>query len=135
MNNLFKLLGAAACAAVLLNSTLIAADPSPPPSQVAPKSSTKAYPFRGTVDSIDSSAQTITLEGKKKGRILHINSETVLEKDGKPARFDEVSAGDYARGLVSKVDGTREVLVKASFGPKPEPKTSKKGTASTSITE
>ena len=65
-NSLFKLIGAAACAAILITSTLCAADsaPSPGTTQSPKKTSSHSYPFRGTVDSVDSSAKTITLDGK-----------------------------------------------------------------------
>ena len=44
----------------------------------------------------------------------------MLEKDGKPAKFEEIAPGDYAKGLVTRPDGSREVIVKATFGPKPD---------------
>jgi hypothetical protein len=128
MNNLFKLIGAAALAAILINPTLLAADPGSPPAstQRSTKASARPYPFRGVVDSIDAQAGTLSLDGKKSNRVLEVNSETVLEKDGKPARLDEVQPGDYARGLVSRMEGGREVMVKATFGPKPDSKPAKK---------
>lgn len=121
---LFRLIGAAACAAFITTSTLCGAEtpPSPGSAQSGRKASSHAYPFRGTVDSIDANAKTITLDGKKSERVLHVTSESVLEKDGKPAKLDEVVSGDYARGLLSRPDGNREILVKATFGPKPDPK-------------
>ena len=130
-NQLFKLIGAAACAAFLSTATLAAAESAPGTgtSQTQRKASSHAYPFRGTVDSVDASAKTITLDGKKSERVLHITDDTVLEKDGKPAKLEEVASGDYARGLVSKPDGAREILVKATFGPKPDKKADKKTAA------
>lgn len=130
-NSLFKLIGAAACAAILTTSTLCAADtaPSPGSAQSTKKSSSHAYPFRGTVDSVDASAKTITLDGKKSERVLHITDDSVLEKDGKPAKLDEIASGDYAKGLLSKQEGSREILVKATFGPKPDKKGDKKSAA------
>lgn len=132
MNNLlFKLIGAAACAAILTTSTLTAAEASPGTSgsQTQRKASSHSYPFRGTVDSIDTAAKTIILDGKKSERVLHVTADSLLEKDGKPARLEEVTSGDYARGLVTKPDGTREILVKATFGPKPDKKTERKAAA------
>jgi len=127
---LFRLIGAAASAAILLTSTLSAADPVPPGTgQATKKASSHAYPFRGTVDAVSSSAKTITLDGKKTERVLHVTAESVLEKDGKPAKIEEIASGDYARGLLSKPDGSREILVKATFGPKPDKKGDKKATA------
>lgn len=128
---LFRLIGAAASAAILITSTLSAADPAPAPgtSQATKKGSSHAYPFRGTVDAVSTSAMTITLDGKKTERVLHVTTESVLEKDGKPAKIEEIASGDYARGLLSKPDGSREILVKATFGPKPDKKGEKKATA------
>jgi hypothetical protein len=130
-NSLFKLIGAAACAAILITSTLCAADsaPSPGTTQSPKKTSSHSYPFRGTVDSVDSSAKTITLDGKKSERVLHVTDDSLLEKDGKPAKLDEIASGDYAKGLLSKQDGSREILVKATFGPKPDKKGDKKAAA------
>ena len=132
-NQLFKLIGAAACAAILSTATLAAAESTPGTgtTQTQRKASSHAYPFRGTVDSVDATAKTITLDGKKSERVLHVTDDTVLEKDGKPAKIDEIASGDYARGLLSKPDGGREILVKATFGPKPDKKTDKKTTAKT----
>jgi hypothetical protein len=132
-NQLFKLIGAAACAAILSTATLAAAESTPGTgtSQTQRKASSHAYPFRGTVDSVDATAKTITLDGKKSERVLHVTDDTVLEKDGKPAKIDEIASGDYARGLLSKPDGGREILVKATFGPKPDKKADKKTTAKT----
>lgn len=130
-NQLFKLIGAAACAAILSTATLAAAESTPGTGtyQTQRKASSHAYPFRGTVDSVDATAKTITLDGKKSERVLHVTDDTVLEKDGKPAKIDEIASGDYARGLLSKPDGAREILVKATFGPKPDKKADKKTTA------
>jgi hypothetical protein len=132
-NQLFKLIGAAACAAILSTATLAAVESAPGTgtSQTQRKASSHAYPFRGTVDSVDATAKTITLDGKKSERVLHVTDDTVLEKDGKPAKIDEIASGDYARGLLSKQEGAREILVKATFGPKPDKKTDKKSTAKT----
>ncbi len=128
---LLRLIGAAASAAILITSTLSASDPVPAPGagQTTKKASSHAYPFRGTVDAVSSSAKTITLDGKKTERVLHVTDESVLEKDGKPAKIEEIASGDYARGLLSKPDGSREILVKATFGPKPDKKGDKKATA------
>lgn len=76
-------------------------------------------PFRGLVGSVDSSAQTVTLSGKKKERVLHVNEQTRLERDGKVVALGDIKPGDYARGSVSKDAEGREVLLKAAFGEPP----------------
>ena len=82
----------------------------------------KAYPFHGTVASVDKKALTITLAGKEKTRVITIGSKSLFEKDGKPATFGQVAVGDYAKGRLEK-DGDHEVLLKGSFGLAPEKKT------------
>ncbi len=86
------------------------------------KPSTHPYPFRGTVDAIDAADHTLQLGGKKSDRTVHVTSESILERDGKPLKFEEIARGDYAHGLVSRPDGSREVVVKAVFGAKPDKK-------------
>lgn len=125
-----KFIGAAVCAACVTSTHLVAADPAPAPGQSVRKPSGHSYPFRGTVESIDINAKSIHLDGKKAERVLHINDQTTLEKDGKPAKLEEIAVGDYAKGLVSKPDGSREILVKGTFGPKP-PRNGGKKTAQT----
>ena len=51
--------------------------------------------------------------------MLHVTADSVLERDGKPLKFEEIAPGDYAKGLVTRPDGNREIVVKATFGPKP----------------
>lgn len=122
-----NLLVAAVCAAQVTTSTLAAqADAPKAPAAAARKPSGSSYPFRGTVEAVNLNARTITLEGKKSERVLHVTAETTLEKDGKPAKLEEVAPGDYAKGLVTRPDGEREVLVKATLGPKPERKARQK---------
>ena len=133
-NHLSNLIGAAVCAAFLLTSNpLAAADPAADPAapHAAKKVSTHPYPFRGTVDSLDAAGKTIQLDGKKNDRTIHVTAESVLEKAGKPAKFEEIAPGDYAKGLVTRPDGSREVLVKGTFGPRPEkrPRTKREASA------
>ena len=92
----------------------------------------KAYPFHGTVASVDKKAMTFTIEGKDKPRVIGLGSRSILEKDGKPATLSLVAASDHVQGRVEK-SGEDEVVVKASIGAKPaakagsdEPKPKKK---------
>lgn len=93
-----------------------------PPSSGAPtaegkkKGSNSGVPFRGQVGSVDSTARTVTLSGKKKDRVLHVTDQTRIERDGKPAAIGDIKPGDSARGSVSKDAEGREVLLKATFG-------------------
>ena len=81
----------------------------------------KPYPFRGTITSVDKKAMTFTLEGKEKTRVIGMGSQSVLEKDGKPATLGQLVVGDYVHGRVEK-HGEEEVVLKASVGPKLEKK-------------
>ena len=130
MNNRWiNLLVAAVCAAQITTATLAADTDTPKAPVAAPKKpSGSTYPFRGTVESVNLNTRTITLEGKKSERVLHVTADTTLEKDGKPAKLEEVAPGDYAKGLVNRPDGTREILVKATLGPKPDRKPRQKAT-------
>ena len=98
----------------------------PPPAEGASQSGGKkksgsnaSVPFRGTVGSVDSSAMTVTLAGKKKDRVLHVSGQTRLERDGKSAAIGDIRPGDFARGSITQEADGREVLVKASFGEAP----------------
>lgn len=96
--------------------------PSAGAAQVEPKKKRSApagVPFRGTVGSVDSIAQTVTLAGKKKDRVLHVTGQTRLERDGKPVAIGEIKPGDYARGSISKDAEGHEVVLKATFGEPP----------------
>jgi hypothetical protein len=133
-NNLSHWIAATLCAAFTLTATLnpIAhaaetipgASPGAAPGKAASAPTRKAtvhpYPFRGTVEGLDTTGRTIRLGGKKADRKLYVTEDSVLEKDGKPAKLEEIARGDYAKGLVTRPDGAREIVVKATFGPKPE---------------
>ena len=127
-SNPSKMFGAAIAACLLATQLLAvrahAANASEPgaPAPAARKATAHPYPFRGTVDAVDASGHTLQLGGKKGDRTLHVTGESVLERDGKPLKFEEIARGDYAKGLVTRPDGSREIVVKASFGGRPDKK-------------
>lgn len=115
-------------AALLLNLTPGLARPggdAAPASSAAESSGSKKgatrsnVPFRGHVGSVDASAGTVTLSGKKKDRVLHVNDESLLERAGKPAAIGDIRPGDFARGLIVRETDGKEVLLKATFGDAP----------------
>lgn len=117
-------------AALLLNLTLTpgmaraAGDVAPAVSSTDSSGSKKGatrsnVPFRGHVGSVDTSAGTVTLSGKKKDRVLHVNDQSLLERAGKPAAIGDIRPGDSARGLISRETDGKEVLLKATFGDAP----------------
>jgi hypothetical protein len=94
-----------------------AADPA---AEAAPKKrpAPKSLPFRGTVESVDAKAMTVTLAGREKQRVFNVTSKTRLEKDGKPATFADIKPGDAARGSFER-GPEGDNLLKATFGPAP----------------
>lgn len=124
-----------AAMAVLITGTAtlsLAADPSagaspraatPPAASPAasPASSggvVRAYPIRGTVGTADPSARTVALAGRKSVRVVRVDDNTQLTRDGNAITLAELQTGDYVKGLAFK-NGGEETLVKASVGEKP----------------
>ena len=66
------------------------------------KAAPSSLPFRGKVEATDAKAMTITLAGKEKQRVLNVTSKSRFEKDGKPATFADVKAGEDVRGSYAK---------------------------------
>ncbi len=100
------------------------AKPADKPAETKPAKPAHArYPFHGTVKSVDTKAMTVTLEGKEKDRLLRLNGESRLARDGKDITLSGISAGDYLHGTAVKNDRAEEVIVSAQSGPKPQPKT------------
>jgi hypothetical protein len=90
----------------------LAEAPKKPAKKKAPPSS---LPFRGKVETTDAKAMTVTLAGKEKQRVFNVTSKTRFEKDGKPATFGDVKAGEDIRGSYAKSkDG--ENLVRLVLG-------------------
>lgn len=115
-----------AVASSSLTLTVHAAD-KPEAKTPAKKPATGQVPFRGKISAVDKTAKTITIEGKEKGRTIHVTSETKIRKAGKPATFDDATAGEEVGGLAKKsADGKLEAI-SLRVGPKPEaPKKSSK---------
>jgi hypothetical protein len=88
----------------------------------AKKPARNRYPFHGTIKSCDAKAMTITLEGKEHERVLHLNGDSRLSKDGKDTTLSGLAAGDYFHGSVTKNERGDEVVLRAQAGPKPAPK-------------
>lgn len=127
MKNLFKNLFRSAALAALITGTAtlalgadsatgVGTSPSAPAA-----ASTRTYPFRGTVGTADPAAMTVSLAGRNSVRVLHLSPDSKLTRDGKEIAIADLQTGDYLKGLVQKSSG-QETLVKASAGPKPEPK-------------
>lgn len=89
--------------------------PEPAPGTEAPakpkkKPAPSTLPFRGKVESVDAKAMTVTLAGKEKQRVLNVTSKTRFEKDGKPATFGDLQAGEDVRGSYAKTKEGENVV-------------------------
>ena len=107
----------------------VSAADQPAPSDAPPKAKkAKGMPFNGKIKSVDKAAKTITLN-REKSNVLQITSQTKITKDGKPAVFDDIVAGETVGGLAHEKDGKLEVS-SIRVGPKPgaeaKPKKEKK---------
>lgn len=78
----------------------------------------RARPVNGKVEVIDSAMKTITLSGEKK-QVLHVTSETTINKMGKPALFSDIVVGETIGGSVVEEDGKLK-LKSLRIGPKTE---------------
>ncbi len=102
-------------------------EPKPPadaPKKPKKKPAATTLPFRGRVDAADAKAMTVTLAGKEKHRVLNVTSKTRFEKDGKPATFADIKAGDDVRGSYAKTPEGENVvrLIIGAAAPAGEPK-------------
>src|SRR4051794_30624850 len=82
------------------------------PAAEPPKAEKKPrpLPFHGNVASIDKSARTITMQGKKQ-RLFHVTSDTKINKDRKPSSLIYLAAGDYVGGSYREgADGNLELV-------------------------
>jgi hypothetical protein len=68
----------------------------------------KRYPYHANVAAVDTSAKTITLDGKKKQRVLFVTPKTRILKDKKPVALETVKVGDYVTGSLVDTDGHLE---------------------------
>jgi Cu/Ag efflux protein CusF len=68
----------------------------------------KRYPYHANVAAIDVSAKKITLDGKKKQRVLYITPATRVLKDKKPVALETIKVGEYITGSLVDTDGRLE---------------------------
>jgi hypothetical protein len=77
-------------------------------------------PFVGKVAAVDKTANTITLDGKERHRVIHLTAETRITKAGKPATIDDASVGEQVAGQIVKSASGQEDAVSLRIGPRPE---------------
>lgn len=99
------------------NPTLTTPTDTPPPPAKPGKRET--YPFRGVVASIDTTARTVTLEGRGTRRVISVLPETRLLRGDAPATLDDVKAGEKVGGTLRKNPDGRETALLLRVGDKP----------------
>jgi hypothetical protein len=95
-----------------LTTSAFAADiktaPAKPAAATTAIKSPKRYPYHANVAAVDVSAKTITLDGKKKQRVLYITPATRVLKDKKPVALETIKVGEYITGSLVDTDGHLE---------------------------
>ncbi len=77
--------------------------------------------FTGKAVAVDKTAMTVKLSGKA-ARVIQITSTTKINKDGKPATFDDLKEGeDVSGGYKTNAEGKLEATT-LNIGPKPPAK-------------
>jgi hypothetical protein len=87
--------------------------------QASQESKRKPYPFHGTLAAIDSSGKTLTLEGKKKPRVIAVTAQTRVFRNGAKAKLDEGTAGERVTGTVRRNSAGQEEAVTIRYAAKP----------------
>ena len=83
----------------------------------------KFRPFHGKIKEADKQAKSIVLEGEK-AQTFQITTETRISKEGKPATFDELTAGETVGGRAQENDGKWDaVTINIGKPPVKAPKT------------
>ncbi len=100
-------------ATLALAGTALAADApaaSPAASPAAkPAKAAKATPVKGDVKSTDPTAKTVTITVGDKDMTYTVDDTTKITKGGKPAKLEDVVAGDKVSGKSTSKDG-KDVL-------------------------
>jgi len=77
-----------------------------------------SYPFHGTLAAIDSAGSSITLEGKKKNRVIAVTPETRVFRNGAKAKLGDGVAGERVTGTVRRNAAGQEEAITVRFAPK-----------------
>ncbi|MBI3878059.1 MAG: hypothetical protein HY300_19215 [Verrucomicrobia bacterium] len=93
----------------------------PKPAEKAEGKKKGGQGFTGKVTAVDATAKTVTLSGKT-ARVLQVSSQTRIEKDGKPATFDDIKVGEEVTGSYKKVEDKLEASLIRIGGPAPKKK-------------
>lgn len=87
----------------------------------SPRASVKRIPpYRGTITSADSAAQTFTIVGKTTTRVFKLTPQTKLtRRAGGTATFADLKAGEYVTGVAKKLGAGQYEAESVKVGPKP----------------
>ena len=83
----------------------------------------KARGFYISADEIDAAGKSFTHVNKKDNKKVKyvVTATTEIANDGKPAKFEDIKAGDFVSGSLSSKSETENEIVKITkFGPKAE---------------
>jgi hypothetical protein len=96
------------------------ADQNAAPTLTQEKPDKETQKFQGKVDSVDTAAKTLTVDGK----LIYTTDATKLTKAGKTIKLDQIMAGDEVNGTTRQTfDGkTEAVMVKVGKEDKLPPK-------------
>ena len=83
-----------------------------PPSIPEPREKA-SIPFRGKVDSVDTSARTLTVNNK----LINLNDATKLTKLGRDITIYEIMVGDDVHGLARQTFDGRTEAISVMVGP------------------
>jgi hypothetical protein len=88
----------------------------------------KQMPFRGKITAVDTTAKTLTLSGKQP-RTMRLTATTRIQRDGKPARIEDLRAGETVGGLAKANDAGEWEIATLNIGQKSKaPKPDEAGT-------
>lgn len=91
------------------------------PSEAPARRKRDTYPFRGVIGSIDTTARTLTLEGRQNRRILQLTDATRVEKHGQSSRVEDLKPGETVGGTLRRASaGGHEEALLIRVGPKAE---------------
>jgi hypothetical protein len=96
MKPMSSLMAALSVIATIAVAAPVLAGTAPRPLPVEkPETAERATPFRGKVDAVDATAQTLTVEGK----VIYVTASTKLTKVGKPIVLSDIAVGDQVHGV------------------------------------
>ena len=89
------------------------------PAYGADAAAPKKIPFHGKLKAVDTSAQDITIEGKKADRVFYLTSDTkITDGSGNPSTLSAATVGEDVGGSYTKDATGKMTLASVRFGAK-----------------